>query len=144
MPAEPPYSELCELVRGDISRREAPAGDDESLAEMIEKRRWILSDGGYHLDTTHLSSTVRIAEFWRMKTVFAKHGNSRNTAVGFITSSSIPATNRVLIFTLLTLHFTRYYSVRMSMPASNYSNAKPVLLIPPNMVRPLLRLTLIC
>ena len=55
------YSELCELVRGDISRREAPAGDDESLAEMIEKRRWILSDGGYHLDTTHLSSTVRIA-----------------------------------------------------------------------------------
>ena len=55
------HSELCELVRGDIARREAPAGDDETLAEMIEKRRWILSDGGYHLDTTHLSSTVRIA-----------------------------------------------------------------------------------
>jgi hypothetical protein len=55
------HSELCELVRGDIARREAPAGDDETLAEMIEQRRWILSDGGYHLDTTHLSSTVRIA-----------------------------------------------------------------------------------
>ena len=55
------HSELCELVRGDIARREAPAGDEETLAEMIEKRRWILSDGGYHLDTTHLSSTVRIA-----------------------------------------------------------------------------------
>ena len=32
-----------------------------TLDEMIEKRRWILEDGGYHLDTTHLSSTVRIA-----------------------------------------------------------------------------------
>ena len=55
------HSELSELVRGDIARREAPAGENETLAEMIEKRRWILSDGGYHLDTTHLSSTVRIA-----------------------------------------------------------------------------------
>ncbi|MFK8112321.1 MAG: hypothetical protein AB8B91_08965 [Rubripirellula sp.] len=55
------YDELVTLVRGDISRREAPAGDDESLADMIEKRRWILDEGGYHLDTTHLSATVRIA-----------------------------------------------------------------------------------
>jgi hypothetical protein len=55
------YDELITLVRGDISRREAPAGDDETLDEMIEKRRWILEDGGYHLDTTHLSATVRIA-----------------------------------------------------------------------------------
>jgi hypothetical protein len=55
------YDELITMVRGDIVRREAPAGDDESLAEMIEKRRWILEDGGYHLDTTHLSSTIRIA-----------------------------------------------------------------------------------
>lgn len=55
------HSELCELVRGDIARREAPAAEDETLAEMIGKRRWILADGGYHLDTTHLSSTVRIA-----------------------------------------------------------------------------------
>lgn len=55
------YDELITLVRGDIARREAPAGDDESLVEMVEKRRWILEDGGYHLDTTHLSSTVRIA-----------------------------------------------------------------------------------
>lgn len=55
------YEELVTLVRGDIARREAPAGEDESLHEMIEKRKWILEDGGYHLDTTHLSSTVRIA-----------------------------------------------------------------------------------
>ena len=28
---------------------------------MISSRPWVLKDGGYHLDTTHLSSTVRIA-----------------------------------------------------------------------------------
>ncbi len=55
------YNELTDLVRGDIARREAPAGDDETLAEMIDSRRWILDEGEYHLDTTHLSSTVRIA-----------------------------------------------------------------------------------
>ena len=55
------YSELTSLVRGDIARREAPADEDESLYDMIEKRRWILAEGGYHLDTTHLASTVRIA-----------------------------------------------------------------------------------
>ncbi len=55
------YDELTELVRGDIARREAPAGDQETLAEMIQKRKWVLDEGGYHLDTTHLSSTVRIA-----------------------------------------------------------------------------------
>lgn len=55
------YEELITLVRGDIAQREAPAGEDETLSEMIEKRRWILEDGGYHLDTTHLSATVRIS-----------------------------------------------------------------------------------
>ena len=55
------YAELLESVRGDIARREAPADENESLGEMLAKRRWILEDGGYHLDTTHLSSTVRIA-----------------------------------------------------------------------------------
>ncbi len=55
------YGELVELVRGDVIRREAPADENESLLDMIESRRWILEDGGYHLDTTHLASTVKIA-----------------------------------------------------------------------------------
>lgn len=55
------YDELITLVRGDIVQKEAPAGEDETLAEMIEKRRWIMEGGGYHLDTTHLASTVRVA-----------------------------------------------------------------------------------
>lgn len=55
------YDELGSAVRGDISRRDAPAGDQETLVEMLENRRWLLDGGGYHLDTTHLASTVRIA-----------------------------------------------------------------------------------
>ena len=55
------YNELLESIRGDILRREAPASDDESLIDLIESRPWLLGEGGYHIDTTHLQSTVRIA-----------------------------------------------------------------------------------
>ena len=55
------YSELAQSLRGDILRREAPAGDEETLVDMIDKRPWLLGQGGYHVDTTHLQSTVRIA-----------------------------------------------------------------------------------
>ncbi len=55
------YDELTSMVRADIAEKEAPAGNEETLAEMIQSRRWILSEGGYHLDTTHLAATVRIA-----------------------------------------------------------------------------------
>ena len=55
------YDELSEFVRADIAQRESPAAEGETLGEMIEKRRWILDKDNYHLDTTHLSATVRIA-----------------------------------------------------------------------------------
>ncbi len=55
------YGELIELVRNDIASREDAPGDEEDLAQMVEKRKWVLGEGGYHLDTTHLSSTVRVA-----------------------------------------------------------------------------------
>ncbi len=55
------YHELTESVRRDILRREAPADDDQSLIELIRQRPWLLAEGGYHVDTTHLQSTVRIA-----------------------------------------------------------------------------------
>ncbi|MGV3485618.1 MAG: hypothetical protein ACO1RT_14475 [Planctomycetaceae bacterium] len=55
------YGELCDAVRGDISRHEAPAGAEETLGEMLQKRAWLVTNGGYHLDTTHLSSVIRIA-----------------------------------------------------------------------------------
>lgn len=55
------YGELCEAVRGDIARREAPAGDGDSLLEMIQDRDHLFEGGAYHLDTSHLASTVRFA-----------------------------------------------------------------------------------
>lgn len=55
------YAELESLVRADIAQREPPASEDESLGEMIQSRKWVLSEGGYHLDTTHIAATVRIA-----------------------------------------------------------------------------------
>ncbi|QEF99368.1 hypothetical protein Mal15_34320 [Stieleria maiorica] len=55
------YNELTTLVRADIEARDAAPGDDESLYDMLASRPWVMKDGGYHLDTTHLSSTVRIA-----------------------------------------------------------------------------------
>lgn len=65
------YKELLELVRQDFRRRGAENGvsadqiesDCQSLdlGELIARHRWILGSGGYHLDTTHLSSVVRFS-----------------------------------------------------------------------------------
>jgi hypothetical protein len=55
------YDELTALVRADITDRDSAPADAETLYDMISSRPWVLKDGGYHLDTTHLSSTVRIA-----------------------------------------------------------------------------------
>ncbi|QDT12531.1 hypothetical protein [Planctomycetes bacterium K23_9] len=55
------YDELIGLVRDDITERDSAPDPTESLADMITSRKWVLDEGGYHLDTTHLASTVRIA-----------------------------------------------------------------------------------
>lgn len=65
------YNELLSLVRDDFRNRgpdngvsaEAIEADAAKLdlGELIAKYKWILGGGGYHLDTTHLSSTVRFA-----------------------------------------------------------------------------------
>ena len=49
-------------MRYDISRREAqepPAG--ETIEQLLSARPDLLKDGTYHLDTSHLASTVRFA-----------------------------------------------------------------------------------
>lgn len=62
------HRELAEMIRDDISRRDTSNptavnedGSPQTLGQMVETRKWLLDEGGYHLDTTHLSSTVRIA-----------------------------------------------------------------------------------
>ena len=56
------YNELVAMVRDDIAQRGTSVGKEVSLVQMIEDHPQVLAEGGYHLDTTHLSSTVRIAE----------------------------------------------------------------------------------
>lgn len=65
------YDELLALVRQDFSGRASENGvsaadilrdqKELSLGDLIAKYKWILGGGGYHLDTTHLASTVRFA-----------------------------------------------------------------------------------
>lgn len=65
------YDELTTLVRQDFAGRadengvsaEETIADQKtlSLGDLIAKYKWILGGGGYHLDTTHLASTVRFA-----------------------------------------------------------------------------------
>ena len=57
------YSELCELVRGDISRREAPAGDDESLAEMIGSNLKFMFQSNWLSKLGYLLLKPKLVEF---------------------------------------------------------------------------------
>lgn len=55
------HYELLANLRADIARHdqaEPPQGD---IADLIAGRDWLFDDNNYHIDTTHLSATVRIA-----------------------------------------------------------------------------------
>jgi hypothetical protein len=64
------YNELRHSLIGDIRRRQeeggaanpdqTPAGDDQTVDQLIANRPELLAGGAYHLDTTHLASTIRI------------------------------------------------------------------------------------
>lgn len=55
------YNELVESVRSDIAQRDGEAPESRNIVELIADRGWLFSDNGYHIDTTHLASTVRFA-----------------------------------------------------------------------------------
>lgn len=55
------YNELLASVRADIERRESAAPTESSLEELVQNRRHLFAGGAYHLDTTHLAATVRLA-----------------------------------------------------------------------------------
>lgn len=56
------HGELLESVCADIESREGGRPDAEAgLANLLEGREALFEGGNYHLDTTHLHSTVRIA-----------------------------------------------------------------------------------
>ncbi len=55
------HAELLENLRRDISKREGTEPPQESMEELLKSRPELLRDGAYHLDTSHIASTVRFA-----------------------------------------------------------------------------------
>ena len=55
------HADLLASVRADIAQQEGsePAGD--TLKELVADRDWLFGEHSYHLDTTHLASTVRFS-----------------------------------------------------------------------------------
>lgn len=55
------HADLVGNVSYDITRQEGNPPAEKTLAALVADRDWLLQDGQYHIDTTHLASTVRIA-----------------------------------------------------------------------------------
>jgi hypothetical protein len=56
------HSDLKENVRAHIREQEgADPPADATLDKLVADRDWLFAGGNYHIDTTHLSSAVRIA-----------------------------------------------------------------------------------
>jgi hypothetical protein len=55
------HAELFRSVAADIGRQEGQPPKATTLRELVEDRDWLFGEYSYHIDTTHLASTVRIA-----------------------------------------------------------------------------------
>jgi hypothetical protein len=55
------HGELLANVRADIARHDGNAPAETTLESLLAKRDWLLADDAYHIDTTHLSATLRFA-----------------------------------------------------------------------------------
>lgn len=55
------HGELVKSVRADIARQEGAEPPEGTLRELVADRPWLFGEYSYHLDTTHLASTVRCA-----------------------------------------------------------------------------------
>jgi hypothetical protein len=55
------HRELIGNLKRDIERREGKSPEEATIEELIQSRPDLLKDGSYHLDTSHISATVRFA-----------------------------------------------------------------------------------
>ena len=55
------HNELLESVKADVARREGSPPEGATIEAIIGQRPALLDDANYHLDTTHLAATVRLA-----------------------------------------------------------------------------------
>jgi hypothetical protein len=55
------HRELLATVRADIAQQQGAEPTETSLKALVAERDWLFGEHSYHLDTTHLASTVRFA-----------------------------------------------------------------------------------
>ena len=56
------HADLTSNLRGEIARRGQPLPPEgTSLGDLIAGREWLFVDDSYHLDVSHLASTVRLS-----------------------------------------------------------------------------------
>ena len=55
------YNDLQQTVRRDVESRMPVLSADAGIAELIKGRDWLFADGNYHIDVSHLHSTVGFA-----------------------------------------------------------------------------------
>jgi hypothetical protein len=55
------YSELLMSLKRDVERRQPILKPDVSVSELMAGRDWLFEDGNYHIDVSHLHSTVAFA-----------------------------------------------------------------------------------
>ncbi len=74
------HHELLESVRHDLERRLGRVIEGDSIAALLEAKPDLLKHGDYHIDTSHLSATVRFArildapEWLRLALDLAQYG----------------------------------------------------------------------
>jgi hypothetical protein len=55
------HEELKDNLVAEITRQEGTPPREPSLEALVADRDWLFADGSYHIDTSHLSATVRFA-----------------------------------------------------------------------------------
>ncbi len=55
------YDEVLGNVQAHIEQQHDATPTDATLGYLVAKHSWIFNDGNYHVDTSHLASTVRFA-----------------------------------------------------------------------------------
>ena len=55
------HHELLHSLRADISRQQGAEPAETTIGQLVAERDWLFGEFAYHLDTTHLASTVRSA-----------------------------------------------------------------------------------
>lgn len=55
------HNELLENVKAHINQEENQLPSEDRLVSLVANRDYLFADGSYHIDTSHLSSTIQVA-----------------------------------------------------------------------------------